>query len=88
MKKQQSYPSKKPYEDKLYYYEESAGFLFLYSTILPSFMKTQTGMLLCKIFPLNSFPTYHVQDHKSLEITAVKLTCFLFTQGRSPKEPI
>lgn len=45
-------------------------------------------MLLCKIFPLNSFYTYNVQDHKSLKMTAVKLTCFLFTQGRSPKEAI
>lgn len=42
--------------------------------MLPYFMKMHIGMFLCNILPLNHFPACNIQDHKSLEITAAKLS--------------
>lgn len=90
MKKQPFYTLRKSYlKTSFYYYWESAGFLFFYSMILPSFMKTQTGMLLCDIFPTKQssymcYPRPQVPGNHYSETS----TCFSFVQRDSPKEPV
>lgn len=65
------------------------GFLFLYSTILPSFYENPDRMLLCDIFLLNSLHTCVIQDHRSLgNHYNGTSTCFSFVQRDSPMKPV
>ena len=63
---------------------------FLYGSMVPSLLtaQMQRGRLPCNSLPLNSVPTCNIQDHKSLEITAVKLSFVSYLyRGIHPRNP-